>query len=559
MRREPGRAFIARWWEIALILGIALALRLANLDHTPHFDELYHILAGRSLIEQGNLCIAQCLRPYARGSLFTLLVAGTFELGDVSVVAARIPSVLAGALWVLVVFLWTRRFAGRGAAWFAGLLFAFAPGGIYLSQISRFYALHGLLFWLGISGFFLLFHEKLSLRNALLVGAGAALFFFGAYELQITTLVGLAGVGLWVIILLLPRLLRRLSDRPWFRWAVAGGIALAVAAVAVAWGSGLIEQLWTRYRWSSFHAAGGRDDVLFYHRWFMSEYPGLYTFFPLAAIVALARVPRPGFFSAVVFLSVLVLHSFAGFKGFRLIYYAMPFFFILWGVAASAAFDALRTYAATIADRLLGGKATSPIVALTATAGLGIAFLFALGTTTAYNTTYYLLTANDAEWPASKPHYRGQSDWEAVDPVLQPIADTVEVVLTSAPPKAIYYLDRVDGAINRNQLYLGGSGTPSSEFSRAPQTGHPVISEPGSVRRVLECYRSGLIVSEDGHWARPAFVPPATAAFVEARTARIPLPEGTGMVAFRWRREGEAGDAECSPLPFAIPEQVPRD
>ena len=62
------------------------------------------------------------------------------------------PSVIAGSLLVVAVFLWTRSVAGSLAAWIAALFVALAPISIQVSQFARFYALQGLVFWLAATG-----------------------------------------------------------------------------------------------------------------------------------------------------------------------------------------------------------------------------------------------------------------------------------------------------------------------------------------------------------------------------------------------------------------------
>src|SRR3546814_17706135 len=71
------------------------------------------------------------------------------RLFGAGLVVARLPSVLFGSLWVVAVFLWTRRIASPRAAWITALIFGIAPGAIAISQFTRFYALHGLAFSLG--------------------------------------------------------------------------------------------------------------------------------------------------------------------------------------------------------------------------------------------------------------------------------------------------------------------------------------------------------------------------------------------------------------------------
>lgn len=553
------------WWEPALLLAVAVGLRLVHLDSAPHFDELYHLLAGLSWIREGDLCIADCLSPYSRGALFTYLVGGSLALFGNEVVVARIPSLVAGSFLVVVVFLWIRRRAGRMAAWIAGLLFAVGPLAIHMSQFSRFYALHALLFWIGALAVYALVESTNGrapggapaaswwLRAGLI--AVAALSLLAAYELQIMTLIGLAALAVWIAVDPFPAAARRHRGRRWMSWAAGTLLVLLLAAGLYAVESGLLERLWGQYRWSNLRAAGDQREILFYHHWLYGEYGPLYALFPAAAVVALARHFRLALFCSVLFVVGFVAHSFGGFKGWRLIYWIMPTFYAIWGIALAAVARPLWNRALRVSGRLFRGTLPARWQAAVGALGLALAVLFVAGNTGSFNTTWKLMTLSDDEWPASKPWYRGHSNWVPVEPTLQEIADEVEVVLATSGPKAIYYLGRLDASISRGLLYgiNPGSGTLAPQFSRGRQTGRPILSEPEALRRVVACYGSGLIVVERGHWRRSVSLPEATANFIERATRRIPLPEKHRLLAFRWQHGAGGGTpaAECSPPPLS--------
>jgi hypothetical protein len=69
------------------------------------------------------------------------------------------------------------------------------PHAIELSQLSRFYTLHGLLFWLGATGWFALLTQQRTVWTSVSV-AGLTLLSLGmAVHLQYTTYIGLAGLA----------------------------------------------------------------------------------------------------------------------------------------------------------------------------------------------------------------------------------------------------------------------------------------------------------------------------------------------------------------------------
>src|SRR5690606_35034555 len=181
-------------WDLAFLTALALIVRLIQLDHTVQVDELNHIFAARSLLEDGTLQIGDDGGLYTRAWDFTYVVAAAFALLGESVVVARIPAMLAGTALVAVLFAWTRSVAGRGAAWLAALFLCFDPTAIFLSQFNRFYTIHALLFLLGAIAVFSLCTQPASPRRRIGLGLAALAAFALAYHLQVTTMVGVAGV-----------------------------------------------------------------------------------------------------------------------------------------------------------------------------------------------------------------------------------------------------------------------------------------------------------------------------------------------------------------------------
>ena len=162
---SPPHRSNARVWELALLAAIALAVRLPHLGSaTPTYDEFYHLLAARGWLASGSFHIGDGY--YDRALLYTRIVAESLRAFGDTMVAGRIPAVLAGTLWAVAVFAWTKRKGGAVAAWFAGMLLAVDPGAIHLSQWVRFYTLHGLLVWIGAICVYALVTEPFRLRRA---------------------------------------------------------------------------------------------------------------------------------------------------------------------------------------------------------------------------------------------------------------------------------------------------------------------------------------------------------------------------------------------------------
>lgn len=162
---------------LALLLG-SLLIRLVGLGSPPEFDEMYTVLAAHGWSIDGEPRIAEGL--YDRARLFTMIVAWFFNgLGE-SIVVARLPSVIAGSLLVVAVFLWTRAVAGNLAAWIAALFVALAPISIQVSQFARFYALQGLVFWLSAIGVYAVCTRRFDYRTTILLVIACGLGFLFA-------------------------------------------------------------------------------------------------------------------------------------------------------------------------------------------------------------------------------------------------------------------------------------------------------------------------------------------------------------------------------------------
>jgi 4-amino-4-deoxy-L-arabinose transferase-like glycosyltransferase len=114
-RETVERQWLRSPWLAPVIIAIlAVGTRLSEIDRVASFDELYHLLAARGWLQEGEFRIADGV--YEPAQLFTMLVAASFALFGESIEVARMPSVLAGAALVVLAFLWTREVAGASAA-----------------------------------------------------------------------------------------------------------------------------------------------------------------------------------------------------------------------------------------------------------------------------------------------------------------------------------------------------------------------------------------------------------------------------------------------------------
>ena len=530
---------------LALLLGLALGLRLWGLGYPLWYDEGFHILAARSLLRDGTLCVADCLQPYGRGAIFSWLVAGSFAILGESPVAARIPSVLAGILLVAAVFIWVRREFSNRAAWVAAGLCAIGPELVGWSQVSRFYAAQALLVWCGVTLFFSGLRAKDLRARAAALGVSAACLLV-SIELQISTLIPMAALGLWFVGWLVSQR-SRVSRRTQAALGVAG-LALGAAAAIGLWPT--LATTWSGYRGgTNLMLAGDAGNPFFYHSWFVRMYSYFYALLPIGILITGAIRPAPTLLLTVTFAVSFVAHSFGGFKADRFVLYTFPFFFTIWGVALAEVVPKLTRYAQGAIGSLLpvpGSRARHLGAAATVTAAL----IFAALNTEALQTTVRIVTVSNTEWNG-EPWYRGHTDWEAVRPSVESLVQEVDLVVSSAQLKTIYYFGRTDVSLSRTQLYRPGADDRNwflPEFWQDPNTGKHVVSTPASVRRLVSCYPSGLFLIETGHWRSPSAVTPEVADVIERLAEEVAVPGGMRARAFVWQTlpAAMAGDCELA-------------
>ncbi|HEU4588626.1 MAG TPA: hypothetical protein VFS11_08260 [Gemmatimonadales bacterium] len=528
------------WWDVALVATLALAVRLLQLDRPPQFDELYHVIAARSWATDGTLALGG--GSYTRAAGFTILIGVLFKLFGTSLVVARLPSIIAGSVWVAAVHRWTGRKLGRWPGAVTGVIFALDPGAIYLSEFARFYALQGLLVWLGAISVYALVEERVTGGAAARATIGGLVAWGLALYLQVTTLVGFAGIGIWAVWRLGSRLAARAREDRRARALLIGVAAtLLLLLVAAAW-VGVVERIWAMYRETPIWGEPAKNDWHYYERWFLFRYPVLWLLLPLAAGTALLVARRVAVFAVTVFVVSIAIFSGAALKTERYIYFVIPFFFAIWGAALVAWLPRARRTLAAAVHRLApaGWSLRARRVAV------GTAAAFIVGWLVVYDEAFSM-TLHMVLRDRTAAEYQ-ETDWDRAAPELRRLADSADVVVSTALPKALFYLGRADVTLSLTELgELGRVNGAPVEFKVDPRTGRPAISSPESLQRLMSCYSHGLVLIEDQHWRNTVVIPDSTRAFLAAHTVEVPLPSAWLVHARRWTSPPPAPGAACPP------------
>jgi hypothetical protein len=509
-------------------------------------DELNHVLAARSLLADGTLQL-EGGEVYTRGWAFTYLVAGLFRIFGESLVAARVPAVLGGAALVVAVFLWVRSLAGRGAGWIAGLLVCFYPEGIWLSQLSRFYTLQALFFWLGaVCVYSLLAAERFEGKRALGHGACAVGCLGLALHLQILTAAGIVGLLLWAAGACGGKLAGARKGSPIRKWVALSVLsAVFVAVVVVAVQAGVVSRIVSAVSYADAWAVEERGNLRYYHWLFLHLYPTLWSLTPLVFLLAVARNVRAAVFCAVVFFTALLLQSVAAWKAERYIFYAVPMLFALWGMGVAEGFRWLQGPLVELVDQLVPRWLPRRRASAAATVLLAGCVLFAMVGNTAFSYAWKMMVLGDQRWTADM-RYRGEPDWAAVRDELGPLVDGAEVIISSSELKALYFLGRLDYVLFAGHLMRGEEKLP--EFSASEKLGRPVISTAGSLAVVISCYSDGLVLAEPGQWRTPWGVTPEAADYLEANCRALNIESRPRLLAFRWEGQRLRSPEACAAL-----------
>ncbi|MFH1679294.1 MAG: glycosyltransferase family 39 protein [Candidatus Eisenbacteria bacterium] len=529
-RASPARARARLAIEAAFVGLIALAGRLPAIDHAPYVDELNHVLAARSFLEDGTMRVADGAAAYERAWLFTRLVAEFFRLFGESLVVARLPAVIAGAAIVVLLFLWVRSFAGRLSAWIAALLLCFSPGALFLSQLCRFYSFQALFFLAGALCVLRLSSRPLSRPRTLAAVVGAGVFFSLALHLHKLSVVGVGAVGLWAVLALVPWALRARGRSR----LILVAVSLAALASLLAGAPQVLSR--ARLYWAMFNqvdiwAAGDRGNLRYYHWLFLEQYATIWALFPVFSLLAIRVRRREAGFCLAVFGLAFAVQSLAAWKSERYLFYAMPFFFAIVGVGLGEAIpwllsafeDAVRS-AGLFVRRAAAARACAVVLALFAAA-------FAVAGSGAFSFASRMVAGSDAHWPFERT-YRGEPDWRAAARHLRDAREEGAVLVGSSDLKALYYFGRLDYALSYD--LRGDSRRVSPEFAPHWKTLVPVVSEPESLRRIVDSHPSGLVVVEKKQIRKSWGVPAPAADFLEQNLEEVPLPPEWRLRAFRW-------------------------
>lgn len=525
------------------VFTVAAAIRALGLGQEALHDELYHFLAAKNYLADGTLSINGG-EPYDRARPFTLLVAWVIGKLGATLQMARLPALLAGSALAALVFVWLRAHGEPLAAWIAGLLICVDPLLVELSQIVRFYSVQHLAFAAGSIGLFEAYRARKRPRLGIPLGLAAAGLLFVAFRLQVTALIGIAGIGASALVVGLIWLWNRLDRRRFLAITLgAAGVAIAgfVLLVQTDWYQTMLSVAWQVDRWQ--RAAAG--NVRYYYAILIGSYAPLWSLVPLLFVLGFRRQRGIVFYAATIFAVGFLAHSFVPRKAQRYFVYLLPFLFVVFAAGMAGSIPLLRRLGSRFAS--LVSENVSPLTAggrrvLSVGVTAAVLATVVIGNH-AFLETYRLATRDHSySFPLMGP-FDPSLSWERAAPELKSRLGPSTAVVSADDLKAIHYLGQLDYALSPS--HLSERNAEDREFWHDPRVDRPVVSEPGSIGTITRCHRRGLIVVQTGSWNNPASVPRATAEYIRENLTEVELPRKWGLKVFRWSTRDPVELEEC--------------
>ena len=508
------------------------------MDHGVYVDELYHLLAAHSANVDGTLRLAD--GEYARTEYYTRFIGFLFGVFGESISVARASSSIIMGLFIVAVFYSLRRMIGVREALLSAAVLAVLPSTIYFAQFVRFYAMHELVFWLGLIGAFTIFTTRLSWLPLVGLAVCTGAFLWLAYYLQVISLIGFVALLSWVFLYLIYQWIF-ISKREWLETSLlALSLLLGVLIVAFIAYTGKASALWSDFRYAAPWSAENKDNILFYSRYFRHYYPTFWTLFPIACLVALYHKPKPAFFFVWIFCFSIVIFSLGGMKDERYIIHLLPLAVAIWSICFVALLPKLLTLISGALGAIPWFKSNDIV-----------AYLFIAGVSG-------FIVINNQAFPASFHLLNGQQyrheigDWSLSEKTVLPLVEKADVVLTTNELESQYYFNRFDFNFSRNRLLESDhvkTGASLKEFSTDFRTGRPVISNMDSLNLVLNCYRKGVFLGDSRKWYKDGkALGSEGVALLERLATRVTVDPDSRLVVFAWQREELYSEEECSTL-----------
>jgi 4-amino-4-deoxy-L-arabinose transferase-like glycosyltransferase len=315
---------------------LTLVLGLSNLG-APSFwhDELVFVYTAGQVLEQGAPYLPSGAF-YPSGLVYSYLLAGWMAVFGDSEAATRAPSVFFAACNVVLLYALLRPLFGAPTALAAAFALALSPWSVAWSREARLYALQQTLYLLLLWGFWK-WSELKDRKQLVTVGIGLIVLYALAIGTAIHSILFLGPLGLYSC-------LSWSRERRWrSRWTVAVAVISVVGLTTIA---GYLTSLPQADQDAIIKEAGlggvtnaaidrDRADSLFYFRFLTNNLStGFFVLALIGSAWICAREGKRGLYICLAFwVPVLMLNYLIGYRRFRFMYFAFPFYVALFAYA----------------------------------------------------------------------------------------------------------------------------------------------------------------------------------------------------------------------------------
>ena len=329
---------------VLAIIGGGLFLRTYNLGKYGFFDdELYHVIAARSLLEEGSPVFPDG-HEYKRALPYTKIVALSFRLFGESETTARIPPVMINVVFLLVSFWAVKKWYNFRCALFFLVVMAFSPFILKTVRIYRMYSFFQLFYFLGSILFFYgmeypdtergkttarlfrRFEEKHHV-NLLLILLSSICFLISLEFHLLTVNFGFVLITYLATMWLLSIYNSGFKKIPLNKYSVGLIIILCNSLLFLLFRIDTFLDLFISINHVPIWAQYFERRITFYLSFLYRNYPAFFFLYPLGIFCSISENRKRGIFLLCSFLPILFLHSFIfRFKDYRYIFYIFPFF-----------------------------------------------------------------------------------------------------------------------------------------------------------------------------------------------------------------------------------------
>ena len=499
-------------WEIAVVLvasGLALTLGFSNLGKPSLWhDEAAHVYIAKTIVETGQPRMLSG-RPAPSGAAYSYVLAGFIALLGDSETVVRSPSVLLAGVNVLLTFLLVRRLLGRETAAVAAVALAISPWTVAWSREARLYTLHQAVYLATMMAAWQAFTAKG--RKQIM---GFAVCASAGYVLGLLTslhsMLFLGAPGAYAFFLGLKGTIHK--RRPEWRWLLTCCVLGVVAVVTL---GGYYLFLPEADHGAIFKEAGlngvappadhVRAHPLYYPIFFKNN---LSIGYLVLAILGfgwmLAKEGRKGLFTALAFVIPLLALSYIGYRRYRFLFFAFPFYVTAF------------SYALVQLTRLLATARRSwPRI-------VGAVLILLFAARLAVSTVRLAGDSIDAASGADVTLARRHPQWREPCTYVREHRNGAAVLTTTYLP-TLYYVGHVDTWYpNRYVVW------------EHIDSGLPGLATVDDVAKFMEEHPRGFFLAEwrrFGHWDRYLG---DDVAWVEEHMTRIDEVSNTDITVYKW-------------------------